>query len=38
MGEMVQVKSKESPISDDVTDNMFINLAIEGKATIIVEW
>ena len=36
MGEMITIKSQESPISDDLTDNVFINLAIDGKAKTIV--
>lgn len=36
MGENVSVISKECPIKEDLTDNLFINLAIDGNARIIV--
>jgi len=36
MGKNMTVISKEQPITDDATDNLFINLAIDGNAKIIV--
>ncbi len=35
-GEAITIKSEESPIFNDTADNVFINLAIDGKATTIV--
>jgi len=35
-GKQVHVASDESPISEDVPDNLFINLAIDGGAKTIV--
>lgn len=35
-GKRIVVKSNDSPITDDPTDNLFINLAIDGNAKIIV--
>ncbi|GAN32817.1 MAG: putative toxin-antitoxin system toxin component, PIN family [Candidatus Brocadia sp. AMX2] len=36
MGKSIRVFSKECPIKEDLTDNVFINLAIDGNAKIIV--
>ena len=36
MGEKVTIKSDERPIFNDIADNVFINLAVDGKAAIIV--
>lgn len=36
MGKSIRVFSKECPIKEDTTDNVFINLAIGGNAKIIV--
>jgi putative PIN family toxin of toxin-antitoxin system len=36
MGEKITIKSDESPILDDMTDNVFINLALDGNATTVV--
>jgi len=36
MGKNIRIISKEQPITDDITDNLFINLAIDGNAKIIV--
>jgi hypothetical protein len=36
MGKKIRITSKESPILDDRTDNVFINLAVDGKATTII--
>lgn len=36
MGEKITIKSAESPITNDIADNVFTNLAIDGKATAIV--
>ena len=36
MGEKVTIKSEERPIFNDIADNVFINLAVDGKAAIIV--
>lgn len=36
MGKNIRVFSKERPIKEDLTDNVFINLAIDGNAKIIV--
>ena len=36
MGKKITIISKEQPIIDDTTDNLFINLAIDGNAKIIV--
>ena len=35
-GKQVNVVSDESPISEDVSDNLFINLAIDGGAKTII--
>ena len=35
-GKQVHVASDESPISEDVSDNLFINLAIDGGARTII--
>jgi len=35
-GRQVHVASSESPISEDVSDNLFINLAIDGGAKTII--
>jgi len=35
-GKKVHVASDESPISEDVSDNLFINLAIDGGAKTII--
>jgi hypothetical protein len=35
-GKQVQVVSDETPISEDVTDNLFVNLAIDGDAKTII--
>jgi putative PIN family toxin of toxin-antitoxin system len=35
-GKQVHVASEESPISEDVSDNLFINLAIDGGAKTII--
>ncbi len=35
-GKQVHVASDESPISEDVSDNLFINLAIDGGAKRII--
>jgi len=36
MGKKITIISKEQPIIDDTTDNLFINLAIDGNAKMIV--
>lgn len=36
IGRKVNVTSKENPIKEDLSDNLFINLAIDGSADIIV--
>ena len=36
MGKSISVFSKECPINEDLTDNVFINLAIDGNTKIIV--
>ena len=36
MGKSVTISSKEHPITEDPSDNLFINLAIDGNARIIV--
>jgi hypothetical protein len=36
MGEKVTIKSDERPIFNEIADNVFINLAVDGKAAIIV--
>lgn len=36
MGRKVSISSKEHPINDDASDNLFVNLAIDGDAGIIV--
>ena len=36
MGKNMTIISKEQPITDDATDNLFINLAIDGNAKLIV--
>ncbi len=36
IGKNTTIISKEQPITDDVTDNLFINLAIDGNAKMIV--
>ena len=36
MGKNMTIISKEQPITDDATDNLFINLAIDRNAKIIV--
>jgi hypothetical protein len=36
MGKNISISSKEYPISEDPTDNLFINLSIDGNAKIIV--
>ena len=36
MGEKITITSAESPIFNDIADNVFINLAIDGKAATIV--
>ncbi len=36
MGDKITITSGESPIFNDITDNVFINLAVDGKATTIV--
>ena len=36
MGRNIAVVSQESPISEDPTDNLFINMAIDGAARIII--
>ena len=36
MGREITIISKEQPIIDDTTDNLFINLAIDENAKIIV--
>ena len=35
-GKHVHIASDESPISEDLSDNLFINLAIDGRAKTIV--
>lgn len=35
-GKNITITSKEHPITDDATDNLFINLAIDGNAKVIV--
>ena len=34
-GKNITITSKEQPITDDPTDNLFINLAIDGNAKVI---
>ena len=36
MGKNIGISSREHPISEDPSDNLFINLAIDGNAKIIV--
>lgn len=36
MGKNIGISSKEHPVSEDPSDNLFINLAIDGNAKIIV--
>jgi len=36
MGKAVTVSSKEQPITTDPTDNIFVNLALDGKAELII--
>jgi predicted nucleic acid-binding protein len=36
LGKNMTIISNEQPITDDATDNLFINLAIDGNAKIIV--
>jgi putative PIN family toxin of toxin-antitoxin system len=36
IGKQITISSKEYPIIEDPTDNLFINLAIDGNAKIIV--
>lgn len=36
IGKRITVSSKEHPINEDASDNLFINLAIDGKAKTIV--
>jgi putative PIN family toxin of toxin-antitoxin system len=36
MAEEIKLTSNHAPIKDDLSDNLFINLAIDGKAKIIV--
>lgn len=36
MGKQVSIASKEHPINDDASDNLFVNLAIDGNAGVIV--
>ncbi|HHT9107283.1 MAG TPA: putative toxin-antitoxin system toxin component, PIN family [Candidatus Wunengus sp. YC63] len=36
IGKKITISSKEYPINDDYTDNLFINLALDGNAKIIV--
>jgi putative PIN family toxin of toxin-antitoxin system len=36
ISEFVQVRSKVQVIKEDLTDNIFLNLAVDGKADIIV--
>ncbi|MFH1973994.1 MAG: putative toxin-antitoxin system toxin component, PIN family [Pseudomonadota bacterium] len=36
IGKQVHIASDESPISEDVSDNLFINLAIDGSAKTII--
>jgi len=36
ISEFVQVRSKVQVIEEDLTDNIFLNLAVDGKADIIV--
>lgn len=36
MGRKVSIVSKEHPVNDDASDNLFINLAIDGDAGVIV--
>ncbi len=35
-GKQIHIASNESPISEDVSDNLFINLAIDGGAKTII--
>jgi predicted nucleic acid-binding protein len=35
-GRNITITSKEQPITDDLTDNLFLNLAIDGNAKMIV--
>lgn len=35
-GKKINISSKEHPITNDLSDNLFINLAIDGDAKIIV--
>jgi predicted nucleic acid-binding protein len=35
-GKNITITSKEQPVTDDATDNLFINLAIDGNAKVIV--
>lgn len=36
MGRKVSISSKEHPVNDDASDNLFINLAFDGDAGVIV--
>jgi putative PIN family toxin of toxin-antitoxin system len=36
IGKRITISSKEHPINEDHSDNLFINLAIDGNAKIIV--
>jgi putative PIN family toxin of toxin-antitoxin system len=36
IGKKTTIVSKDQPISEDITDNLFINLAIDGDARLIV--
>jgi len=36
IGRRITISSKEHPISDDPSDNLFVNLAMDGNAKIIV--
>lgn len=36
IGKRITISSKEHPINEDVSDNLFINLAIDGNAKTIV--
>lgn len=36
LGKQITVTSKEQPIKGDLSDNLFVNLAIDGNAKIIV--
>ena len=36
LGRNINISSREQPISEDPTDNLFINLAIDGNARVIV--